>query len=298
MERIFENIERYALLFEKRNEKHWIVDNIIFRLYQKMVVPEGAIKRELFLNRKSGKKLLSRSKAILIRQTKTFDISSQKSEWYAIICDKFVGLEEMKSKHRNEVNRGLNNCEVKQISAKYLAENGYECYFKAFQNYKNINTNIIDEADFKKNILNSEGFEDIIHFWGVFVEKKLIAYASNYIYGNIEVAYTTIKLNPDYLKFYPSYALIYKMNEYYLKDKQFEYVNDGFKSLLHETGIQDFLIKKFGFRKAYLKLQLQYNFLFNILVKISYPLRKLICKFDNRFNALFELERINRISKK
>jgi len=87
------------------------------------------------------------------------------------------------------------------------------------------------------------------------------------------------------------------MNEYYLKEHQFAYVNDGFRSILHDTSIQEFLIKKFGFRKVYLKLHIQYHPLFGIFMKLAFPFRKFIAKFDARFNALFELERIHRKSK-
>lgn len=297
MDRYYENIKRYAELFTKRGERFWIEDGKIYRLYQKMVVPEGAIKKNLIIDPQKGKKLLSKSKGLLIRQTDFIDNDALQSEWYAVICEKFTPIEGLKSKQRNEINRGLQNCTVRMIAPRELAEQGFECYYKAFENYRNVNVTVIDELQFKTNILNTEGFEDLVHYWGVYKEDKLIAYASNYIYGNIEVAYTTIKLHPEYLQDYPMYALIYRMNEFYLKEQQFEYVNDGFCSLLHETAIQKFLINKFGFRKVYLKLDLQYNPLFGLLMELSFPFRKFIAIFDARFKALFELERIHRKSK-
>lgn len=297
MERHFEDIERYAALFTKRGERFWVEGDVIFRIYQKMLVPAGAIRKNVTLSRKKCADLLAKSKGILIRQTTDFDCSSSHSDWYAVICEKFTPVDELKSKQRNEINRGLQNCNVRKITPKELADEGFECYSKAFENYKRVDVSVIEESNFRENILSAEGFEDLIHYWGVYHEDKMIAYASNYIYGNMEVAYTTIKLHPDYLDRYPMYALIYRMNEYYLKEHQFEYANDGFRSILHDTAVQEFLIKKFNFRRAYLKLNIQYHPLLGIIIKQTYPFRKIIAKFDARFNALFELERIHRKTK-
>lgn len=297
MDRYYENVNRYAELFTKRGEQFWIEDNKIYRLYQKMMNPEGAITRDFTIDFNKGKKLLSKSNGILIRQTSNFDCNSSQSEWYAIICKKHIPIEEMNSNKKRGIIRGLQNCSVRMITPRELALQGFECYSKAFDNYKSVNVSVIDEIQYKNNIINSENFEDIIHYWGVFKEEKLIAYASNYIYGNTEVSYTTAKLHPDYLDCYPMYALIYKMNEYYLKEQQFDYANAGFRSILHETTVQQFLISKFDFKKVYLNLNIQYQPLYGFMMKFTYPFRKFIAKFDARFKALFELELIHRKSK-
>lgn len=294
MKRFFEDIERYTDLFEKRNEPFWLKNDTFYKYYQKMLVPEGAIKKNNPISKSEGKKILKESKAILLR--KSLGFTSKDTGWYAVICDNFIDIDSLKSKQKNEINKGLKNCIVKKISAKELSESGYECYIRAFENYKSVNVNIIKQDEFKRNVLMEEGFDDLIHYWGVYHDNKLIAYAINYIYGNTEVAYNSIKLHPDFLKHYPMYALIYKMNEYYLKEQNFEYVNDGFKTLLHDTGIQDFLIKKFGFKKQFVLLEIQYSFLLKIFIKMFYPFKKILSNIDKRFNALFELEKINRMS--
>lgn len=122
----------------------------------------------------------------------------------------------------------------------------------------------------------------------------MIAFAQNIIYEKTEADYTLIKLHPAYLKYYPAYALIYKMNEYYLAQQGFQYVNDGFRSILHETGIQDFLIKKFGFEKAPTGLHVYYRPPFGQLLRMARPVRGLIGRLYPQANALFELNRLSR----
>ncbi len=56
------------------------------------------------------------------------------------------------------------------------------------------------------------------------------------------------------------------------------YINDGARSIRHETAFQDYLEKYFGFRKAYCKLHIAYRFPVNIAVKLLYPFRKKIKK--------------------
>jgi len=84
------------------------------------------------------------------------------------------------------------------------------------------------------------------------------------------------------------------MNKTYLDDYKFEYVNDGYRSLMHGTNIQDFLIRKFNFFKAGLSLRITYRPFYGALVKTIYPFRKILSGCDARLDALLELERIRR----
>lgn len=52
------------------------------------------------------------------------------------------------------------------------------------------------------------------------------------------------------------------------------YINDGARSISHETNFQDYLEKYFGFRKAYCKLHVAYNRRIKLVVKVLFPFRK------------------------
>ena len=68
------------------------------------------------------------------------------------------------------------------------------------------------------------------------------------------------------------------MNKYYLKEKGLAYVNEGTRSILHETNVQSFLIEKFKFRKAYCRLHIQYHPLVSLIVFLLYPFRFIIVR--------------------
>ena len=113
------------------------------------------------------------------------------------------------------------------------------------------------------------------------------------IYDRIEATYTMIKLHPDYLKLYPMYALIYRMNEFYLGQQGFEYVNDGWRSLAHESNVQNFLISKFSFHKAHTNVSARYSPLLAMAIGLTWPLRRILEK-SSRLKALYALEAIRR----
>lgn len=125
----------------------------------------------------------------------------------------------------------------------------------------------------------------------------MIAYSSNTVNDDI-VNYITIKFHPEYLKLYPSYALFYEMNRYYINELGLKYVNDGARSIAHDTNIQGFLIQKFNFRKAYCKLNIIYRWDIGIIVKILYPFRSIFSKFNhkvfNKISVLLKQEEIRR----
>jgi len=290
------NNENFIKLFNNRKTQFWTANNLIFKIYNKMLIPECPIYINSTLTKDKAIHLLKKSNTILIRTMSDFDCGEDKSEWYALICQEFTHMDKMSSKYRYEINKGLKNCIIKKISSEELARNGYDCYYSALKKYKNPNIDIMTKTEFENSTMQSAGFDDIYHIWGAYINDNIIAYSTVYIYEK-ESSYTVFKVNPDYQKLFPMYALIYKMNEYYLEEQKFQYIKAGFRSLLHDTSVQDFLIKKFGFKKVYMKLHIQYSPLIGIFMKLAFPFRKFIAKFDARFNALFELERIHRKSK-
>jgi len=249
---MFKSIERFAELYERRGTHFEIIKDTLWVESNRMVAPVGPAKFNYTISKEDGGYLLTKfPKALLVRYTDGIQNDKLVGEWYAVICDTFLDLNELPAKNRSEIRRGLKNCDVKMVDSDFIAEHGYHVYASALENYTGAKIKAITENQFKRNILLEKDFHDIRHYWGVLHNDKLIAYSANYIYDTIEVDYTAIKFHPDYLKLYPSYALIYTMNQYYLKEKSFEYVNDGFRNILHQTNIQKYLIEKFRFRKEY-----------------------------------------------
>lgn len=291
---MLKSIDRFINLYNILGIKFVILKEHIWREYQKMVIPVGPASLDYSITEEEAKYLLSQfQNALLVRWTDGFNQVSD-SKWYAVVLDKFHDLEDLASTNRSEVKRGLKNCVAERVGASFLAANGYDVFISAFMRYKNVPVPKISKEDYRMRMLKLNNFDDIVHFWGVFYKNHLIAYSENYIYDDIEVSYSTIKFNPDYLRLYPSYALFYTMNRYYLKEQKVEYVNDGFRNILHKTNIQEYLLKKFYFKKRYTNLYVFYKPVLSTYLKITFPLRNYLKKIHPKLEALYIMEEIKK----
>jgi hypothetical protein len=285
-------IKRHLELLEFNSTPRISVGDKVFYRYGRIVLPLGPAKFDYTISASDARAALKSVGGLLVQWNSGFQ--QEPSEWYAVICDRFRALAEIPSKHRSEINRGLRNCEVRRIDCEYFARHAYEVYMKAATRYRGPVAPLRSEESFKKGAIDSGKFEDILHHWGVFCAGKLVAYAANSVYPKIQAGYTVVKMDPEYGKAYPVYALIHEMTRHYLEEQHYEYVFDGFRSTLHDTHFQDFLMKKFGFRKAYSRLHLVYRRGLSAFVKATYPCRAVLGALDPRVRQLYLLEGIRR----
>lgn len=213
-----------------------------------------------------------------------------------------MDISKLKAKRRYEITSGLKNCEIRRISPKEYSEQIYDVYNASVQSYKATGQAIKQESFIAQCIKHDKDVE--IEYYAAFVKEngELAGYALNHVFGDY-VNFTTMKFMPKYLSKKVSAALIYTMLIEYLNMQNKKYVNDGERSVRHATNFQDYLIKYFGFRKAYCKLNIQYRPIVKMAIKVLYPFRKLIKKFTsnqvlNNVNALLDMEVIRRSFKK
>lgn len=245
---------------------------IHWKIYQGALIADVPPHTKIELDKNDISFLLKKSKAFFLRWVSDFDRKDKTQFWY-VIKDNFGDFDELSSNTRSKIRRGLKKCYVKKVDKKEIADQGYNVYIKAFDRYDTF-IKPLSEEEFKKNIEQTD-----YDYWAVYFKEndELVAFSQNII-ADLTVNYSVIKLHPDYLKYYTSYALLFEMNKYYLSEHNFKYVNDGARSLSHATNIQNFLIEKFKFRKAYCTLNVAYSPLVEIFVKILYPFRKIIEK--------------------
>ena len=261
-----------------------------WRKYNGALVP--SIPPHLEVDTTDLDKFIKEEGVYFARWTTNFDYKKETEFWH-VICDEKLEISDYSKNTRNQIRRGLRNCEVKIIDKKKVLKEGFESYTAAFLKY-NTHLEAKSEEDFHQE-LDLLGLE--WEFWGIYNDGNMIGYCQNKI-SNSTCDYSTIKFHPDYLKLYPSYALFYTMNRYYLNEKGFKYVNDGARSISHETNIQSFLIQKFKFRKSYCKLNIIYSPKVKFLLTIIYPFKSIISllKFGPfiKISILINQEKIRR----
>lgn len=273
------NNSNYVEWLKKQGVPLFEGGGIYWRLYQGVLVPAPATPCFIEIDSKEARALIKESGALFLRYES--EPCEKETEWWIITCDSY-NPEKLSSKIRNMIKRGNRNCSVQPIEAVWLAEHGYECYFAAFSRYKNarpVAKNIFQDSLFKT-------LDGPFEYWGVFVQDHLSGYCQCVIESN-EVSTNIIKHHPEYLKYYTSYALISSLVNHYVA-KNAMILSNSARSILHDTNMQDFLLK-LGFRKQFCHLNIVYKTWLKILVQGLYPMHRLMKKLPVT-NHIYKLQ--------
>ena len=128
----------------------------------------------------------------------------------------------------------------------------------------------------------AESFPDVCEFFAVFRGDAIVGFSENHIQGNA-VFWENIWYDPEALGDYSSYLLTHAMLEYYLNERELSYVSDGSRALYHDTEVQSFFIGKFGFKKEFAYLEVDYSPIVRVLVSLLLPFRKILEVVGNKY---------------
>lgn len=245
--------------------------SFFWRKHFRSLIPLSMPHIDPALSMLDAKKLLKENRALFIRWDTFFD-NLVETNWWHVIKDEKEDITKLKKKARNQVRRGNKEFEIR-LSKRDIIKNAYSIYRIAFETYNTIETSLT-RNEFQKSINN---LPKETEFWGVFDKStdKLVGFSENLVIDNA-CFYMSIWILPEAMRRYASYTLFHEMNKYYLNDCQLRYVSDGARSISHDTNVHDFLQSKFGFRKAYSKLNVVYSDRFGFLIFMTYPFRRII----------------------
>ena len=243
---------------------------------------------ETKLTQDEGRAILAQG-GVFLRNAYDFDYNIETAYWY-IIKDTFNGIQDVPSKYRGRLRKSLEKYEFKTVTPTFVLEEIYETYRVAAEHYR-VKTTVPTKVEFEDIV---KSLDDTYDIW-VAIDKvsgRVAGFAINHVVDGM-CDYDKMKLHPDFLKpVSPAYGLIYRMNEYYLAEKDLKYVSDGARSITEHSEIQLFLMKKFKFRKAYCHVQMFYKWWFKVIVSIAYPFRHFIKNTNVR--AVLKMEEIAR----
>ena len=140
-----------------------VVDNNIWVSYEGIIQPLGPIVGNYDLKKSKMKGLLKGLNGRLVR-CMTDSPDSTVEEWYSVICDNFIDITQLTSKYRSEINRGLNNCQVRQLDHEDFAKNSYEINMGAYEKYHGVKRKGYTEGAYQSGIIKLKEFSDIIHY--------------------------------------------------------------------------------------------------------------------------------------
>ena len=281
--------DAYINWLQNTNHIVFEVAGIRWRAYQHGLIPASLKPEPIKLSSAQERELLHKSGALFLRYfTRTFETPTP--FWYTA-CNEY-DPKNLTRKTRTQVQRAYRACRVERIYPSWLSENGYGCYAAAFAKYRN--TRPDPKSKFEEECLGSVGGP--FDFWGVFVGDQLAGYVK-YFVGTDYVAGLEMKLDPKYLSLNSSSALQDTILTSYVAN-QSKTVYVGFRSLLHDTNIHDFLLR-FGYRRVYCDFKLVYRRSIRGFVNLLFSLRKVAnyipeSTWGNRIHSLLRQEGIRR----
>ena len=220
---------------------------------------------------------------LFARWVSDFDCSEE-TQWWCIIKDTPFDIMSLKSNRRSLITRGLKRVDVKVIVPADYADQMANILIKEWKHYDDSyeegNDRREQTEEFKKltreNLGNSE-------YLGAFLKDTdtMIGYAIYNLFDDW-IEYSVVKTDPEYLNTQVNAALAYFGVERYMRPG-IKYIHGGWRTMIHESNYQEYLLKNFGFRKAYCKLHIQYRPLMQIAVNVLYPLRGIIKKVKNKW---------------
>lgn len=241
--------------------------------------------------------------ALLARWTSNWDCGYE-TNWYYVIKDTPFDISALKAKRRYEITKGNRNFEVKVIDPEEYVDALFDVQVKAFSAYPD---------SYRPSDITKDNLKESIQAWkkdqwqvfGTFrKDDSLLCGYSVLNSRNTEIEFQIEKTDPALERDGINAATVNGILEYYADDlENGKYICDGEKPIYHETHFQDYLIKYFGFRKAYCNLNLAYKPGINLVVKALYPFRTLLRKYDNKssvhkVNGVLKMEEIVRSEKR
>lgn len=269
---------------------HNILDRGGYSIYKHCLVWDGPAPDETKLTGLEAKHLLfSRRDAWMLRNIYDWDCSEETNFWF-IIKDNYSENDYTK-KTRKYIEKANTRFEYKIIDVDTYRKNAYDVYEAAFSHYRVNDGSHQSRDEFEagsKNIGNN------VDIWGAIDREtgRIEAYSICKRSGNI-INFQTSKGNPEFLpKYYIMYGLYDARNRYYFNTLKVKIVISSARSITEHSNIQNFLIEKFAFRRAYCRIQIFYKPWFAFFIKLLFPFRKIIS--NRKIAYLLRMEAMNR----
>ena len=268
-----------------------------WRYYKQSIIPATAphIMPDLSLL-KTGEIWKINRHALMSRWTEDFDCGYETDWWYCI-KDNHLDLSQLNSNRRYKITKGKKNFNVSLIVPSDYCEEIIKIYIEAYKQYPRKYRPDFDAEKTRRNI----SILDRYTAFGAFdaATGKLEGFALMKEFDD-RVNLESVKVNPEKERLNINAALVCGVCEHYSDklSKNF-YICDGERNVLHETNFQEYLIKYFGFRKAYCRLKMQYRPGFSFLIEFIYIFRHLIWKLSFipllcKAGAVLKMEEIRR----
>jgi hypothetical protein len=218
------------------------------------------------LDRKSIQKAMDEAGAHIAIWNDTWDTSE--GPWWWVCADRRdYDISQFTKGIRYNIRSGFKKCIIRKINIQEFETQGYSVYEDAHIRY-GTQARLKTREQFIAEIRRMAQFSGR-ETWGAFYNEELVSFVSCIIIDKI-VLLSWGKAKPKYFSLCMNNALYYEVTRHYLIDREFSYVTDGFRSINHDSNMQNFLIGM-GYRKIYCPLRIELAPLLNFANKFGTP---------------------------
>ncbi len=248
-----------SLEYAKHSQNAIFVGGIPWEKYNGILTPLCVPHVPIDVDRDELRRALDRNKMLLALWTTHWESFSD-SQWWWVVCDidEYDVTRVESSRGRSSIRRGLRSCVVRRLRAGDFISLSYPLHKAALERY---GVDAPDENQYAEEIM-ALGRNPGNHFWGAFVEEQMAAYLFCRVMDGVCRTVTGAPLK-ELNKYNPMAAMFYTVSKYYL-DKDLNYVTNGWRTLLHDTSMNDFL-ETLGFRKVFCKVNIELSPLAKII---------------------------------
>lgn len=285
------DLERFEALYAALGVRTVRAGGHLWREYQRMAVPVGPAAWDYRLPEDEARSLLrSLPGALLVRETGGFDSEPLSDRpWFVVVRD--APIEGVSGEAGRQIRRGMERVRVEPVTSAAFPNDAHRVLVEARSRYRGWRPPEERAEALASRFAVSRAFPGLMQFWAAYTD-RLVGWAVTFNFG-AEWEIPEVVLSPEARRDFASHALYTTLTNTAFKEGA-TYVNVGTRSLLHETGIQDFAIETLGFRRAgFRSLQLRYRQPFG-LIRLAHPLSSLVGRLDPRLRALLAQDRIAR----
>lgn len=239
-------------------------------------------------------------RALLARWTEDWDCGYDTGWWY-IILDKPFDISKLNSNRRYKITKGARFFEVKTINANEYQMELENVTKLAYSAYPVKYRPQVDRGEFERTVGRWQESIDqgTAKLYAAFFREtgEMCGYICSIEHNGFRSS-SFVKSIPAFEKYQVNAAMLYKYvidSEDYIKAGG--YLENGSRTINHETAFNDYLEKYFGYRKAYCELKVKYRPGIGIIVTILYFFRDLLKKIDgipiiHLINSVIKMEEI------
>lgn len=279
---------KYANLLKTLGYPVFEIDGVNWYAYNGFLRPACLPHVQPQIRSEQARRALAASGCRFVRWESDFG-QAQGSRWWHVLRQAPYSMDQLSGNTRSKVRRGAKRLSARRLDPDVVAAQGMNVCRAAVERYGRdgfLPSEQVFEAKVEAARRHPESFE----FFGVFRDDQLVGYSENHIDSGA-VFWESIWYDPDALRDYSSYLLTHAMLDYYLNELGLHYASDGSRSLYHDTGVQNFFVEKFGFRRQYARLHVLYSpMLARVMIALR-PFQTLIekAKQGSRFDIFARL---------